>query len=101
MSARPSKVPNWGRGGRGRFLKEGGGFGDLVRTRAGRAKEETEGSRDPRCEGEDASRGEHTRGVDAKGTTDMRTRISWVSWWYILGLLYRARESMYTVSESD
>ena len=25
MSARPSKVPNWGRGGRGRFLKEGGG----------------------------------------------------------------------------
>ena len=24
MSARPSKVPNWGRGGRGRFLKEGG-----------------------------------------------------------------------------
>ena len=26
MSARPSKVPNWGQGGRGRFLREGGGF---------------------------------------------------------------------------
>ena len=36
-----------------------------------------------------------------EGMTDLRTRISWVSWWYILGLLYRARESMYTVSESD
>ena len=73
----------------------------MGRTRAKRAKEEKEGSRGPRCEEEDASRGEHTRGIDAKGTTDLRTRISWVSWWYILGLLYRARESMYIVSESD
>ena len=39
----------------------------MGRTRAERAKEEKEGSRDPRCEEEDASRGEHTRGIDAKG----------------------------------
>ena len=73
----------------------------LGRARAERAKAKKEGSRSPRCGEEDTSRGEHTRGIDAKGTTDLRTRISWVSWWYILGLLYRARESMYTVSESD
>ena len=67
MSARPSKVPNWGRGGRGRFLKEGGVSG-LWEGRARSArKTRREGSRSPRCEEEDASRGEHTRGIDAKG----------------------------------
>ena len=46
--------------------------------------------------------GENTLGgIDAKGVTDSRTRVSWESWWYILGLPYCARESMYTVSESD
>ena len=40
MSARPSKVPNWGRGGRGRFLKEGGGVSGLWegRVRSARKK---------------------------------------------------------------
>ena len=80
---------------------EGGVSGPWEGRARSARKTRREGSRSPRCEEEDASRGEHTRGIDAKGTTDLRTRISWVSWWYILGLLYRARESMYTVSESD
>ena len=47
-------------------------------------------------------RGENTLGgINAKGMTDSRTRVSWESWWYILGLLYCAHKSMYTVSELD
>ena len=60
MSARPSKVPNWGRGGWGRFLREGGGFGTLRRARVERAAEAKEGGVEARDAKRGTLRGENT-----------------------------------------